>query len=94
LTVRTKKVIDTMLSSAVKDALIPDIEFWSSSKTLITLAEGDYFKNDDNVVYPENLKMFLGSGKYYLKCTLFCFYIYNDNQNITLLRLCHVLSLL
>lgn len=53
-----------MLSSAVKDALIPDIEFWSSSKTLITLAEGDYFKHNNNVVYPEKLKTFLGSGKY------------------------------
>jgi len=64
LTARTKKVIDTMLSSAVKESLIPDTEFWSSSKTLITLAEGDYFKNADNVVYPKKLKMFLGSGKY------------------------------
>lgn len=54
-----------MLSSSVKEALIPDSEFWSSSKTLITLAEGDYFKNADNVVYPNNLKTFLGSGKYY-----------------------------
>lgn len=64
LTVRTKKVIDTMLSSAVKEALMPDTEFWTSSKTLLTLAEGDYFKNDDKVVYPEKLKTFLGSGKY------------------------------
>lgn len=56
-----------MLSSAVRDALIPETEFWSSSKTLITLAEGGYFKNDDNVVYPEKLKVFLGNGKYYLK---------------------------
>jgi len=63
--VRTKKVIDTMLSNAVKDALIPDVEFWPSSKTLITLAEGDYFKHDNNVVYPDKLKTFLGSGKYY-----------------------------
>lgn len=64
-----------MLSSAVKDALIPDIEFWPSSKTLITLAEGDYFKHDNNVVYPEKLKIFLGSGKYYyLKYTLFFFF--------------------
>lgn len=69
---RTKKVIDTMLSSAVKESLIPDTEFWSSSKTLITLAEGDYFKNDDNVVYPTKLKMFLGSGKY-----AFNIYVYN-----------------
>lgn len=55
-----------MLSNAVKEALIPDTEFWSSSKTLITLAEGDYFKKDDNVVYPEKLKTFLGNGNYYL----------------------------
>lgn len=53
-----------MLSSAVKEALIPDTEFWSSSKTLITLAEGDYFKKDDSVVYPEKLKLFLNSGMY------------------------------
>lgn len=63
LTVRTKKVIDTMLSNAVKEALISDTEFWSSSKTLITLAEGDYFKKGDNVVYPAKLKQFLGSGE-------------------------------
>lgn len=63
---RTKKVIDTVLSNTVKEALIPDVEFWSSSKTLITLAEEQYFKNNDNVVYPEKLKIFLGSGKYYL----------------------------
>lgn len=62
---RTKKVIDTMLSSAIKESLISDTEFWSSSKTLITLAEGDYFKNGDNVVYPEKLKTFLGSGNYH-----------------------------
>lgn len=66
MTIRTKKVIDTILSNATKEALIPDTEFWSSSKTLITLAEGHYFKKDDNVVYPEKLKTFLGSGKYYL----------------------------
>lgn len=55
-----------MLSSSVKEALIPDTEFWSSSKTLITLAEGDYFKSDDTVVYPEKLKTFLGNGKFFL----------------------------
>lgn len=54
-----------MLSSAVKEALNPDTEFWSSSKTLVTLAEGDYFKTDDNVIYPDKLKKFLGSGKHY-----------------------------
>jgi hypothetical protein len=61
---RTKKVIDTMLSNAVKETLMPDTEFWTSSKTLLTLAEGDYFKNNDVVTYPEKLKIFLGSGKY------------------------------
>lgn len=63
---RTKKVIDTMLSNAVKEALVPETEFWSSSKTLITLAEADYFKIDDNIVYPEMLKTFLNCGKYIL----------------------------
>lgn len=53
-----------MLSNAVKEALIPETEFWSSSKTLVTLAEGDYFKNGNNVVYPDKLKKFLGSGNY------------------------------
>lgn len=53
-----------MLSSAVKETLMPDTEFWTSSKTLLTLAEGDYFKNNDVVTYPEKLKIFLGSGKY------------------------------
>lgn len=53
-----------MLSNAVKEALIPETEFWSSSKTLVTLAEGDYFKNENSVVYPDKLKKFLGSGNY------------------------------
>lgn len=56
-----------MLSNAVKESLIPDTEFWSSSKTLLTLAEGDYFKKGDNVAYPAILKQFLGSGEYYFK---------------------------
>ncbi|XP_050523673.1 DNA mismatch repair protein Msh6 [Daktulosphaira vitifoliae] len=60
LSPHTKKVIDTMLSSAIKEALIPEVEFWSSSKTLVTLTEGDYFKKDNNTVYPEKLKEFLG----------------------------------
>lgn len=55
-----------MLSNAVKEALIPETEFWSSTKTLITLAEGDYFKNNGSVVYPDKLKKFLGSGKYFI----------------------------
>lgn len=53
-----------MLSNAVKEMLIPDTEFWSSSKTLMTLAEEDYFKQNDGVVYPEKLKNFLGCGEY------------------------------
>lgn len=57
-----------MLSSAVKEALIPETEFWSSSKTLITLAEGGYFDKNDNVVYPNVLKTFLGNGKYSKGC--------------------------
>lgn len=60
-----------MLSGAVKEALIPDTEFWSSSKTLITLAEGDYFKSNDTVLYPEKLRHFLGNGKCLINLYLF-----------------------
>lgn len=59
VTARTQALFNTSLSSALKDSLVPEKEFWSSSKTLITLVE-NYF-TDKNLPVP--LLKFLGEGK-------------------------------
>lgn len=59
VTARTQSLFNTVLSSALKDSLAPEKEFWSSSKTLITLVENYY--PDKNL--PALLLKFLGEGK-------------------------------
>ncbi|RZF36981.1 hypothetical protein LSTR_LSTR004669 [Laodelphax striatellus] len=52
----TQHLLNVTLSSVLKDGLLPDSEFWSSGKTLVHLADNNYF--DDNSM-PESLKHFL-----------------------------------
>ncbi|XP_075226760.1 DNA mismatch repair protein Msh6 [Lycorma delicatula] len=56
---KTQQVLNVTLSAVLKDALIPDTEFWGSSKTLLQLVENTYFDKDS---MPEPLKIFLGEG--------------------------------
>ncbi|KAK0138401.1 DNA mismatch repair protein Msh6 [Merluccius polli] len=44
LSVETRKILKSSLSSAMQEALTANTQFWDAQKTLKTLAEEDYFK--------------------------------------------------
>ena len=45
------------------DSLVPEKEFWNSSKTLSFLAESCYFKNDEGELeWPDTLKEMRDEG--------------------------------
>ncbi|XP_046358330.1 DNA mismatch repair protein Msh6-like [Haliotis rufescens] len=57
MSAKTMQLINTNLSSALKESLASGTEFWDSSKTLKTLAEEDYFKMDGELFeWPGDLK--------------------------------------
>uniref|UniRef100_A0A1B6HAN9 DNA mismatch repair protein n=1 Tax=Homalodisca liturata TaxID=320908 RepID=A0A1B6HAN9_9HEMI len=58
LSPRTQQVLNTSLTSAIKEHLAPESEFWSSTKTLTTLSERKYFEDGT----PEGLKPFLSDS--------------------------------
>lgn len=64
---KTSSLINNNLSSVIKEYLRPDTEFWDSSKTLKVLAEEEYFKCEDEVVWPECLKKMMSDGRTNLK---------------------------
>ena len=50
-------------TTAVKEALSPGKEFWESSKTLKTLLEENYFKEDgEDFQWPDVLKAMVSDG--------------------------------
>lgn len=61
-------MLDTALSGAVKEALAAELEFWTSSATLVKLAERNYFGEEG---LPEHLKNFIGDSKY-IDLHVFC----------------------
>lgn len=64
---KTSSLINNNLSSVIKEYLRPDTEFWDSSKTLKVLAEEEYFKCEEEVVWPECLKKMMSDGRTNLK---------------------------
>ena len=60
---RTTSLINNNLSSVIKEYLRPDTEFWDSSKALKVLAEEEYFKVEDEVVWPDCLKKMMSEGR-------------------------------
>jgi hypothetical protein len=64
LSEKTLQLLNSSLASVLKEALAPETEFWSSHKTLTTLAEGAYFSSESSgVKWPEGLKKFLNEGR-------------------------------
>lgn len=59
LSPRTKQVLNTSLSSILKEQLAPELEFWSSNKTLTAFSERKYFQDGT----PQSLKQFLSDCK-------------------------------
>jgi hypothetical protein len=70
LSEKTLQVLNSSLASVIKESLAPETEFWNSSKTLTTLAEGSYFSSQSSGVnWPEGLKQFLNEGRFlYHEC--------------------------
>ena len=60
-------MINSNLTSIIKESLSPRTEFWDSSKTLKVLAEESYFRDndDDDVQWPEVLKKMMSDSKSY-----------------------------
>lgn len=60
LSERTRILLANSLPAAIHETLRSGTEFWDSTKTLKTLSEADYFKQEDNpdsrVNWPETLK--------------------------------------
>jgi hypothetical protein len=64
LSEKTLQLLNSSLASVLKESLAPEIEFWTSHKTLTTLAEEGYFSSESSgVKWPEGLKQFLNKGK-------------------------------
>ncbi|XP_014252185.1 DNA mismatch repair protein Msh6 [Cimex lectularius] len=57
LSKRTHQILNTVVASTLKEALTPESEFWTSSNSLLKLAEKKYFQDG---VTPEPLKSFIG----------------------------------
>ncbi|XP_011302919.1 probable DNA mismatch repair protein Msh6 [Fopius arisanus] len=64
LSQETMKILNTLLFSAQKESLHKDVQFWSATKTLKFLHEGDYFKSEagSDFRWPDGLKKFLNPG--------------------------------
>lgn len=63
LSERTQQLLNSQLTAVVKETLAPELEFWSASKTLTKLAEGNYFSEEgQSHEWPEALKMFISDG--------------------------------
>ena len=62
----TQKILQTNLSTALKEALHAGSEFWESSKTLKFLSEADYFVDESSkeLKIPDTLKCFISESKY------------------------------
>ncbi|BES93758.1 DNA mismatch repair protein [Nesidiocoris tenuis] len=58
LSKRTNQLLSNAVASALKEALTPETEFWTSADTLIKISERKYFEDG----LPEALKKFVGDS--------------------------------
>ena len=65
---KTQQIFKNSLMTALKTPLRPGAEFWSSSKTLKCLAEGDYFIDENDkeagMKWPPVLKNMISDCKW------------------------------
>ncbi|XP_058798739.1 probable DNA mismatch repair protein Msh6 [Phymastichus coffea] len=62
LTPNTIKILNSYCHGVMKDALQKETQFWSSSKVLKYLHEGEYFKQDSKFSWPKGLAPYLNKG--------------------------------
>lgn len=61
---KTNQLINNNLISVTKEFLAPGSEFWESGKTLKRLAEEDYFRSEDELVWPDTIKKMISDSKF------------------------------
>ncbi|CAC5386036.1 MSH6 [Mytilus coruscus] len=59
---KTNQLINNNLISVTKEFLAPGSEFWESGKTLKRLAEEDYFRSEDELVWPDTIKKMISDS--------------------------------
>lgn len=62
ITERTRKILSSALSTALKEALSPNTQVWSSKKCLQVLAE-KYYNKEGQTIWPNDFKPFLSQCK-------------------------------
>lgn len=66
ITERTRKVMASALSGALKEALAPNSQVWPVKKCLQILAE-KYYHKDGQTIWPQDIKQFLSECKTNIK---------------------------
>ncbi|XP_031845386.1 DNA mismatch repair protein Msh6 isoform X2 [Nomia melanderi] len=63
LSPKTLQILNNTLAACIKEPLLRETQFWSSSTTLKNLHEGEYFKqSDSSFSWPVGLKPYLNQG--------------------------------
>ncbi|XP_015439440.1 PREDICTED: DNA mismatch repair protein Msh6 [Dufourea novaeangliae] len=63
LSQKTLQILNNTLTTCIKEPLLRETQFWSSSTTLKNLHEGEYFKNSDSgFSWPAGLQPYLNEG--------------------------------
>ncbi|XP_043250330.1 probable DNA mismatch repair protein Msh6 [Colletes gigas] len=62
LSQKTLQILNNNLAACIKEPLLRESQFWSSTTTLKNLHEGEYFKSDSSFSWPTGLKPFLNEG--------------------------------
>ncbi|XP_076238982.1 DNA mismatch repair protein Msh6 isoform X2 [Calliopsis andreniformis] len=63
LSQKTLQILNNTLAACIKEPLLRETQFWSSSTTLKNLHEGEYFKKSDSgFCWPTGLQLYLNPG--------------------------------
>lgn len=68
---KTNQLINNNLISVTKEFLAPGSEFWESGKTLKRLAEEDYFRSEDELVWPDTIKKMISDSKFWKQMCIY-----------------------
>lgn len=62
LSQKTLQILNNTLAACIKESLLRETQFWSSSTTLKNLHEGEYFKSDSGFSWPTGLQAYLNQS--------------------------------
>lgn len=66
LSQKTQKLVTMSVPANLREALVPEKEFWTASKTLTFLADGTYFKDEEggSLQWPKEIENMLDESKF------------------------------